>query len=97
MDQRAERAVHNELVKTTCKIDSGQYFLITPKLLPDLKYDKLMKVLCVNNGEWLPEDNSLGSMVNTICDYVTKRGSSGAPFHPTSLPTSRWTCFGSAP
>ncbi|KAH8989237.1 P-loop containing nucleoside triphosphate hydrolase protein [Lactarius akahatsu] len=78
MDQRAERAVHNELVKTTCKVDSGQYFLITPKLLPDLKYDRLMKVLCVNNGEWLPEDNSLGNMMSMIRNYVTKRGSSGA-------------------
>ncbi|KAH9023034.1 P-loop containing nucleoside triphosphate hydrolase protein [Lactarius deliciosus] len=78
MDQRAERAVHNELVKTTCKMDSGQYFLITPKLLPDLKYDRLMKVLCVNNGEWLPEDNSLGNMMSMIRNYVTKRGSSGA-------------------
>ncbi|KAI9442797.1 P-loop containing nucleoside triphosphate hydrolase protein [Lactarius psammicola] len=77
MDQRAERAVHNELVKTTCKTDSGQYFLITPKLLPDLKYDRLMKVLCVNNGEWLPEDNSLGNMMSMIRNYVTKRGSSG--------------------
>ncbi|KAH9983439.1 hypothetical protein BJV74DRAFT_797421 [Russula compacta] len=66
MDQRAERAVHNELVKTTCRADSGQYFLITPKLLPDLKYDRLMKVLCVNNGEWLPEDNSLGNMMSMI-------------------------------
>ncbi|KAI9434892.1 P-loop containing nucleoside triphosphate hydrolase protein [Lactarius indigo] len=78
MDQRAERAVHNELVKTTCKVDSGQYFLITPKLLPDLKYDRLMKVLCVNNGEWLPEDNSLGNMMSMIRNYVTKRGNSGA-------------------
>lgn len=77
MDQRAERAVHNELVKTTCKVDSGQYFLITPKLLPDLKYDRLMKVLCVNNGEWLPEDNSLGNMMNMIRNYVDKRGSVG--------------------
>jgi chromosome segregation ATPase len=76
MDQRAERAVHNELVKTTCRADSGQYFLITPKLLPDLKYDRLMKVLCVNNGEWLPEDNSLGNMMNMIRDFVMKRGSS---------------------
>ncbi|KAI0287939.1 hypothetical protein B0F90DRAFT_1827934 [Multifurca ochricompacta] len=80
MDQRAERAVHNELVKTTCKADSGQYFLITPKLLPDLKYDRLMKVLCVNNGKWLPEDNSLGNMMSMIRDYVAKRGSSGAAF-----------------
>ena len=77
MDQRAERAVHNELVKTTCKVDSGQYFLITPKLLPDLKYDRLMKVLCVNNGEWLPEDNSLGNMMNMIRNYIVKRGSMG--------------------
>ena len=76
MDQRAERAVHNELVKTTCRVDSGQYFLITPKLLPDLKYDRLMKVLCVNNGEWLPENNTLGNMMNIIRDYVVKRGSS---------------------
>jgi hypothetical protein len=76
MDQRAERAVHNELVKTTCRVDSGQYFLITPKLLPDLKYDRLMKVLCVNNGEWLPEDHTLGNMMNMIQDYVKKRGSS---------------------
>jgi structural maintenance of chromosomes protein 5 len=78
MDQRAERAVHNELVKTTCKVDSGQYFLITPKLLPDLKYDRLMKVLCVNNGEWLPDDNSLGGMMNMIRGYVAKRGNSAA-------------------
>ena len=79
MDQRAERAVHNELVKTTCRADSGQYFLITPKLLPDLKYDRLMKVLCVNNGEWLPENNNLGNMMNMIRDYVVKRGSSAVP------------------
>jgi len=76
MDQRAERAVHNELVKTTCRADSGQYFLITPKLLPDLKYDRLMKILCVNNGEWLPEDNSLGNMMSMIRDHVTKKGQS---------------------
>ena len=79
MDQRAERAVHNELVKTTCRADSGQYFLITPKLLPDLKYDRLMKVLCVNNGEWLPENNDLGNMMNMIRDYVGKRGSPAVP------------------
>ena len=76
MDQRAERAVHNELVKTTCRPDSGQYFLITPKLLPDLKYDRLMKILCVNNGEWLPEDNSLGNMMSMIRDHVMKKGHS---------------------
>lgn len=55
MDQRYERAVHNNLVDVTCAENAGQYFLITPKLLPDLKYHKRMKILCVNNGEWLNE------------------------------------------
>ncbi|KAI0920810.1 hypothetical protein AcW1_005022 [Taiwanofungus camphoratus] len=70
MDQRAERAVHNSLVEVTCKADSGQYFLITPKLLPDLKYDERMKVLCVNNGEWLPEESGIGNMMSLIEGYV---------------------------
>ncbi|KAA1477744.1 P-loop containing nucleoside triphosphate hydrolase protein [Dentipellis sp. KUC8613] len=75
MDVRAERTVHNELVKTTCKEDSGQYFLITPKLLPDLMYHPRMKVLCVSNGEWLPEDQGrgLGNLKNMIQGYVQKQ------------------------
>ena len=70
MDMRAERAVHNSLVETTCKPDSAQYFLITPKLLPDLNYHERMKILCVNNGEWLPEERDLGNMMNMIENYV---------------------------
>lgn len=72
MDQRAERLVHNNMVRVTCKEDSGQYFLITPKLLPDLKYHEKMKVLCVNNGEWLPEETGVGSMRNMIEGFVEK-------------------------
>lgn len=49
MDQRVERNVHNALVGTTCKDDVGQYFLITPKLLPNLEYHPKMKVLIINN------------------------------------------------
>lgn len=49
MDQRVERQVHNALVKTTCKDDVGQYFLITPKLLPNLDYHEKMKVLVIQN------------------------------------------------
>ncbi|KAK0188724.1 P-loop containing nucleoside triphosphate hydrolase protein [Armillaria mellea] len=73
MDQRAERAVHNNMVETTCKEESGQYFLITPKLLADLQYHKRMKVLCVNNGEWLPEERGLGNMMNMIEGYVDRQ------------------------
>ncbi|TFK29037.1 chromosome structural maintenance protein smc5 [Coprinopsis marcescibilis] len=73
MDQRAERVVHNSMVDVTCKEDSAQYFLITPKLLTDLKYHERMKVLCVNNGEWLPAEHGLGNMMNMIDTYVMKR------------------------
>jgi hypothetical protein len=69
MDQRAERTVHNEMVEVTCKEDSAQYFLITPKLLPDLRYHKRMKILCVNNGEWLPAEK-MGNMMKMIDDFV---------------------------
>lgn len=55
MDQRAERAVHDQMVQVTCRPSASQYFLITPKLLPDLRYHERMKVLIINNGEWLPE------------------------------------------
>lgn len=76
MDQRAERAVHNSLVDVTCKADSGQYFLITPKLLPDLNYHERMKVLCVNNGEWIPETHLSGNMMGMIDNYLRhSRGS----------------------
>ncbi|KAN0097138.1 P-loop containing nucleoside triphosphate hydrolase protein [Tylopilus felleus] len=73
MDQRAERAVHNSMVEVTCKPDSGQYFLITPKLLPDLLYHERMKVLCVNNGDWLPEEKGIGNMMTLIDTFVRMR------------------------
>ena len=75
MDARYERAVHNSLVEVTCRSDSGQYFLITPKLLTDLKYHERMKLLCVNNGEWLPDEkeNRNGNLMRMIDNYVASR------------------------
>jgi hypothetical protein len=73
MDARAERAVHNSMVEVTCQPDSTQYFLITPKLLPDLEYHERMKILCVNNGEWLPEERDLGNMMNMIEVVLQRR------------------------
>ncbi|KAJ8519683.1 hypothetical protein ONZ45_g3400 [Pleurotus djamor] len=73
MDQRAERSVHNSMVQVTCKEDSAQYFLITPKLLPDLDYHERMRILCVNNGEWLPDEPDLGNMMGMIDNYVKSR------------------------
>ncbi|KAH7032081.1 hypothetical protein BKA57DRAFT_497617 [Linnemannia elongata] len=55
MDPRNERLVHSQLVEKACKPNTAQYFLITPKLLPNLEYHERMKVLCIYNGEWLDE------------------------------------------
>ena len=69
MDQRAERVVHDNMVDVTCKDDSAQYFLITPKLLPDLKYHERMKILCVNNGEWLLTDQTEETCSTAVFNY----------------------------
>lgn len=36
----------------------SQYFLITPKLLHNLTYERGMRVLCIASGEFMPEDRS---------------------------------------
>lgn len=72
MDARAERLVHNQLVDVTCGSDVGQYFLITPKLLPNLDYHPRMKVLCVYNGEWLPDQADNGSLMELVTGFLEK-------------------------
>ncbi|GAA6064062.1 hypothetical protein JCM10212_007036 [Sporobolomyces blumeae] len=74
MDARAERNMHKMLVETTCKDDVGQYFLLTPKLLPDLVYDEKMKVLVINSGTFIPEDLSLKSIVKRRKELNRTRG-----------------------
>ncbi|KAG8923808.1 Structural maintenance of chromosomes protein 5, partial [Tulasnella sp. 408] len=59
MDSRAERVVHNQLVNVTCNGDSGQYFMVTPKLLQNLHYHERMRVLVVCNGEGFPADDEV--------------------------------------
>ena len=36
----------------------SQYFLITPKLLHNLTYERGMRVLCIASGEYMPDDRS---------------------------------------
>lgn len=58
MDPRNERMVHERMVEIACKEHTSQYFLITPKLLTGLKYDRRMKVLCIASGEYMPADHA---------------------------------------
>jgi len=85
MDVKYERAVHNELVQVTCADDSGQYFLITPKLLPNLTYHENVTVLVINNGDGLPEGRdakgnvqnygNLGANLNAFRSWTAGRSS----------------------
>ncbi|KAI9778036.1 MAG: Structural maintenance of chromosomes protein 5 [Geoglossum umbratile] len=57
MDPRNERMVHGRMVDIACQKHTSQYFLITPKLLHDLKYDPRMNVHCIASGEYMPDDH----------------------------------------
>jgi structural maintenance of chromosomes protein 5 len=56
MDPRNERMVHERMVDIACKEHTSQYFLVTPKLLPGLKYHPRMAVHCIASGEHMPSD-----------------------------------------
>ncbi|XP_064620307.1 structural maintenance of chromosomes protein 5-like isoform X3 [Lineus longissimus] len=53
MDAINERKVYELVVQTACRENTSQYFLLTPKLLPDLQYADNMTVLCIYNGPYM--------------------------------------------
>ncbi|ORY95700.1 P-loop containing nucleoside triphosphate hydrolase protein [Syncephalastrum racemosum] len=68
MDPRNERMIHEHIVGAASKVGTAQYFLITPKLLPDLAYNERMQVLCIYSGEWL------SSTLRPLTEYVRRAG-----------------------
>lgn len=63
MDPRNERMVHSQMVDVACMEGNSQYFLITPKLLPDLSYHRKMKVLVIYNGHRQPKKFDLKACI----------------------------------
>ncbi|KAF2462973.1 P-loop containing nucleoside triphosphate hydrolase protein [Lindgomyces ingoldianus] len=57
MDPRNERMVHERMVDIACRERTSQYFLITPKLLNDLKFHPKMRVHCIASGENMPDQH----------------------------------------
>ncbi|XP_076630120.1 structural maintenance of chromosomes 5 isoform X2 [Colletes latitarsis] len=53
MDAANERRIFNLLVQMTGRPNSSQYFLLTPKLVPDLEYSETVTVHCVFNGPFM--------------------------------------------
>ncbi|CAK7562974.1 MAG: Structural maintenance of chromosomes protein 5 [Sporothrix epigloea] len=58
MDPRNERMMHERMVEIACHEHTSQYFLITPKLLPNLRYDENMTVLCIASGPYMPNNEA---------------------------------------
>ncbi|KAF2796892.1 structural maintenance of chromosomes protein-like protein 5 [Melanomma pulvis-pyrius CBS 109.77] len=57
MDPRNERMVHERMVDIACRERTSQYFLITPKLLNNLKFHPKMKIHCIASGEHMPDQD----------------------------------------
>jgi len=52
MDPNNERRVFEEIARVTSKPSSPQFFLISPKLLPALKFTQHMVVSTIMNGPY---------------------------------------------
>lgn len=55
MDENNERSVF-DLISETSSRNSSQYFLFSPKLLPDLTYTEKMKIHIIFNGPFMEFD-----------------------------------------
>ncbi|KAJ3370179.1 Structural maintenance of chromosomes protein 5 [Kappamyces sp. JEL0680] len=82
MDPRNERLVHKLIVNAACVGNTSQYFLITPKLLPDLEYHEKMTVLCVFNGVWQPDKWDLVDKTGTDDSHDMKKEAKRARVSP---------------
>lgn len=53
MDPQNERMIFDQVTSQASKANTPQYFLITPKLLPDLNFTEAITMLCVFNGPFM--------------------------------------------
>ncbi len=51
MDAKNERKVFDLLIENSVREHTAQYFLLTPKLLPDLRYERGVNIMIVYNGK----------------------------------------------
>jgi chromosome segregation ATPase len=66
MDPHNERMIFDQITAQASKPKTPQYFLITPKLLPDLKFTPAITVLCVFNGPYMTDQSDWNVSANII-------------------------------
>ncbi|XP_063905128.1 structural maintenance of chromosomes protein 5-like [Zophobas morio] len=66
MDVNNEKRILDLLMETTSLPNTSQYFLITPKLVPNLTYTRTTMVHVVHNGPFIEQDRKWG--VSRLCN-----------------------------
>ena len=59
MDSNFENLMFSRMIKSSCSGKLPQYFLITPKLIPNLTYTEDVTICFIFNGPWVeitPQD-----------------------------------------
>lgn len=64
------RLVHSRMVDIACSEHTSQYFLITPKLLNNLKYHENMKVHCIASGEFMPDHTEQSDTFEALAEQA---------------------------
>ena len=59
MDPTNERRMFQQMVEAATRPGTPQCFILTPKLLPDLKYSKDVTILFIFCGPWLDDVSKL--------------------------------------
>ncbi|KAA8914767.1 hypothetical protein TRICI_002843 [Trichomonascus ciferrii] len=70
MDPVNERMVHNKMVDVACKSSTSQYFLVTPKLLPDLHYARKMGISCIFSGPMVADFRGVSLEAKTVANRM---------------------------
>ena len=68
MDPRNERKVFEMMAQAATVEGTSQYFLITPKLLPDLEYNDKMTILSIFNGLGLSNTEDRSFIVEKVIE-----------------------------
>ena len=66
MDVNNEKRILDLLMETTSLPNTSQYFLITPKLVPNLTYTRTTMVHVVHNGPFIEQDRKWG--MSRLCN-----------------------------
>ncbi|KAJ1526232.1 hypothetical protein ONE63_009389 [Megalurothrips usitatus] len=75
MDAINERRVYELLLRSTSRPGTPQYFLLTPKLLKDMEYNRGTTVLCVMNSACAPSHKTWN--IKKFVELRRKHGSGG--------------------